>query len=642
VEGSFVATKVSVIVPVYNPGAYLERCLESLSRQSLPPAEVELIFVDDGSTDDTPQRLARYAEEHPQARVITIPNSGWPGKPRNVGTDAAAGEYVMFVDQDDELEPEALERMHTLGSANGADVVLGKVISDFRGVHHNLYREQRPRCTVFTAGLMNSLTPHKMLRTAFLREQGIRYPEGPRRLEDQLFMTQAYFAAESASIVADYVCYRYLKRPDGKNAGSKRIDPPGYYGNLREVLDVVDGATEPGEQRNGFYRRFLRTEMLGRLRGPQVLKIPADYLMVLHRELRTLLEERFPVEVEQGLGVALRGQAALLRFGTIYEIAEQARAVDSVKAAARLTGLRQVDGRTVEIGVEGRLLVGDEPLLLESSEHGWLLPRSLTGPGLRDDERRIEDLAEMSGDVVIQHRVTLDEWFVPGPLVARIDPHGDRGELVWWGTATVDPLTTAGGAPLRKGLHDFTIRLQGLGLTRNKRLGADRSPGLARLPLLVDSADRINQVYDTDLGNLSLNRDAKEHWVQTALRTAPFVDTDDGSVVLDLGTVWADPPTVVLTLTPAEGTPVEWTMAPESPGSTRWVAAPTLDRLRMKLGDYSARLSVPGRPEPVELDAGWTLDATRRRLWMSDTVRLAGRRAADGSRRVLRKVLPHP
>src|SRR3712207_6237317 len=123
-----VTVKVSVVVPVYNPGEYIDPCIHSLLSQSLPAAELELLFVNDGSTDDSLERLEALAAAHPQVKVISIPNSGWPGKPRNVGTDAAIGEYVMFVDQDDQLEPESLQRMYDLGWANAADVVLGKVI----------------------------------------------------------------------------------------------------------------------------------------------------------------------------------------------------------------------------------------------------------------------------------------------------------------------------------------------------------------------------------------------------------------------------------------------------------------------------------------------------------------------------------
>lgn len=119
--------KVSVIVPVYNPGPYIEDCVASLLRQSLPADEYEVIFVDDGSTDETPARLDQLAAEEPRIQVIHQENSGWSGKPRNVGIEASQGEFVMFVDNDDYLGDEALERMYDYGVANGADVIVGKM-----------------------------------------------------------------------------------------------------------------------------------------------------------------------------------------------------------------------------------------------------------------------------------------------------------------------------------------------------------------------------------------------------------------------------------------------------------------------------------------------------------------------------------
>ena len=71
--------KVSVIVPVYNPGRYIEDCIASLLGQSLPPDAYEIVFVDDGSTDGTPARLDALAAEDPRMKVIHQENSGWSG-----------------------------------------------------------------------------------------------------------------------------------------------------------------------------------------------------------------------------------------------------------------------------------------------------------------------------------------------------------------------------------------------------------------------------------------------------------------------------------------------------------------------------------------------------------------------------------
>ena len=99
--------RISIIVPVYNSARWLARCLDSLLFQGLDDNEYEIILVDDGSTDDSPAILARYAAEHPQIRVFQQENGG-PGKARNKGLEIARGEWIAFVDADDQLAGQAL------------------------------------------------------------------------------------------------------------------------------------------------------------------------------------------------------------------------------------------------------------------------------------------------------------------------------------------------------------------------------------------------------------------------------------------------------------------------------------------------------------------------------------------------------
>ena len=100
--------KISIIVPIYNAEEYLDRCLDSVLEQSFTSYEV--IMVDDGSTDSSPSICDRYSETDPRFKIIHKSNGG-VSTARNAGLDQAIGEYIMFLDSDDALLPDALERM---------------------------------------------------------------------------------------------------------------------------------------------------------------------------------------------------------------------------------------------------------------------------------------------------------------------------------------------------------------------------------------------------------------------------------------------------------------------------------------------------------------------------------------------------
>ena len=113
---------VSVIIPCYNAAAVVERAVASVFAQTQRPLEV--ICVDDGSTDGTRQVLAGLQQQHPALQVIHQSNGGAP-RARNVGLAAATGQYVQFLDADDELLPDKIERQVVIAGAHAADMVVG-------------------------------------------------------------------------------------------------------------------------------------------------------------------------------------------------------------------------------------------------------------------------------------------------------------------------------------------------------------------------------------------------------------------------------------------------------------------------------------------------------------------------------------
>ena len=113
--------KVSVVVPVYNVEKYLEKCLESIVEQTYQ--NIEIILVDDGSTDKSGEILDRYAQKDNRITVVHKKNEG-VSTARNIGIESASGEYVCFADADDYLMPDYVEYLLTLAVDNNADVAM--------------------------------------------------------------------------------------------------------------------------------------------------------------------------------------------------------------------------------------------------------------------------------------------------------------------------------------------------------------------------------------------------------------------------------------------------------------------------------------------------------------------------------------
>lgn len=119
---NFAMTKLSIIVPIYKVAQYLSKCVDSLLTQDIPSSEYEIILVDDGSPDACPQICEDYAAAHENIRVVHRENGGLSAA-RNSGIEVAQGEYIMFVDSDDYIEPNVLGGLLTQVERDNLDVL---------------------------------------------------------------------------------------------------------------------------------------------------------------------------------------------------------------------------------------------------------------------------------------------------------------------------------------------------------------------------------------------------------------------------------------------------------------------------------------------------------------------------------------
>ena len=169
--------KVSVIVPMYNVGEYIHDCLKSLAAQTL--SDMEVILVDDGCTDDTPETAQQYADQYPHLFRLVHKKNGGLSDARNYGIPLAQGEYICFLDSDDFVEPTLYEKLSGLMD-EGCDVA----VCDIE------YWYQDPAKRFIMKGLSDwkadsiqkqaMLSPmfawNKMYRASWFKEQNLRYP----------------------------------------------------------------------------------------------------------------------------------------------------------------------------------------------------------------------------------------------------------------------------------------------------------------------------------------------------------------------------------------------------------------------------------------------------------------------------------
>ena len=231
---------VSVIIPAYNTSAYLEDAIHSV--MSLKGVETELIVVDDGSTDDTPERLKKMQSIYPAMRIFSQENQGAPAA-RNKGIREAKGEYLLFLDSDDRLYENGLAHLVQIIEENEADLALGSFTNGTDENHTTRMLYAAPgiyeRNPVFAEELtLESPFPAtKLYRADLLRENRI-YFENLRIGQDLYFYLKYLYHSKRVVVSRENIAFHRIRQGSISNSFDLRVlDIISVFHKLEEKTD---------------------------------------------------------------------------------------------------------------------------------------------------------------------------------------------------------------------------------------------------------------------------------------------------------------------------------------------------------------------------------------------------------------------
>jgi glycosyltransferase involved in cell wall biosynthesis len=212
---------ISLITPNYNGARWIDECLRSVADQSLSQELIEMIIIDDGSTDRSLEIIEGYKQLIHNLKIVPHAHVGRPGELRNLAIDIAMGDYVLFLDSDDYLGTEALERLHDFVDKDPTDVIAFQLEGLGRSVPSSMLRTTARHVNITASGVYKTLGIWKMCRRDFLDQHNIRFPIDIGRADDVIFFAEAMLKADTVSVLSGYPFYTVRGRMDGSSITQK-------------------------------------------------------------------------------------------------------------------------------------------------------------------------------------------------------------------------------------------------------------------------------------------------------------------------------------------------------------------------------------------------------------------------------------
>lgn len=240
--------KISVIVPVYNDEKYIKKCLNTITNQTLK--DIEIICVDDGSTDNSPQILQEFAQNDNRIKVVVQKNKG-AGAARNKGFEFAKGDYVIFFDSDDYMSLNCLEILYNTALKNNSDVT---VCRSFLFEENNIETVQK-NCYSLKSNLLGgkkSFTPQeiskyifqfsvgwawdKLYKRDFIKKNKLKF-QNLRHSNDAYFTLMSLVYAELISYTDEYLIFH--REHNNSLAHTRTKAPLCFYYALTAIMRAL-------------------------------------------------------------------------------------------------------------------------------------------------------------------------------------------------------------------------------------------------------------------------------------------------------------------------------------------------------------------------------------------------------------------
>ena len=236
---------ISVIIPIYNVEKYIKRCLDSVIHQV--DITFEIILVDDGSTDSSAQICDEYAEKYPEIKCLHISNSG-PATAKNIGYNQATGNYIAFIDSDDEIKPNMFSTMLQSGYRHDADIVCCNYIqvnedgsyehTKHTGEEYVLNQDEALKALLIKDKIYSQCWT-KIYKRATIESNHIKNTDGLKTDEDFIYNIQAFACSKTVCII-DEPLYIYSHRRTSLSKDYFNTHISQYIDNRILRLDLLE------------------------------------------------------------------------------------------------------------------------------------------------------------------------------------------------------------------------------------------------------------------------------------------------------------------------------------------------------------------------------------------------------------------